>query len=237
MSLLELDQVDGGYGDVQILRGISLRVEEGSVTALVGANGAGKTTTLLTIAGVLRPWRGAIRYRGERIDGLSPDEIVRRGISLVPEGRQLFTQLTVRENLEMGAFTPELRRRRKESLEQVYALFPRLLERERQLAGTLSGGEQQMLAIGRALMAQPSLLMLDEPSIGLAPILVRQIFETIERISRTGTTVLLVEQNVGRCLQLSHYGYVIERGQIVLEGRGEELLANPRTRQAYIGVA
>ena len=235
--MLEVEGLEGGYGDVQILQGVCLTVQAGSVTALVGANGAGKTTTLVSIAGLLRPWRGVIRYQGERIDRLSPDAIVQRGISLVPEGRQLFSQLTVRENLEMGAFTPSLRRQRRQSLEEVFALFPRLQQRQQQLAGTLSGGEQQMLAIGRALMARPSLLMLDEPSMGLAPILVRQIFETVERISQGGTTVLLVEQNVGRCLQLSHYGYVIERGQIVLQGKGEELLAHPRTRQAYIGVA
>jgi branched-chain amino acid transport system ATP-binding protein len=206
------------------------------MVALIGANGAGKTTTLKAITGLLPLRRGTITLDGERVDGLSPARVVGRGIAHVPEGRQLFPTMTVRENLELGAAGAAARARRGETLARVLDLFPRLAERARQLAGTLSGGEQQMCAIGRGLMACPRLLMLDEPSLGLAPVVVKQIFENLAQINREGTTILLVEQNVGRALGLAHRAYVLESGRIALSGASEMLLASPHIKQAYLGL-
>jgi branched-chain amino acid transport system ATP-binding protein len=217
------------------VRGVSLEVRPGELVALVGSNGAGKTTTLRAIGGLLRPRRGRIEFDGARIDGLRSSEIVARGIAHVPEGRQLFPTMTVAENLELGARAPEARRRRRATLEAVFGLFPRLAERRTQLAGSLSGGEQQMCAIGRALMARPRLLMLDEPSLGLAPVMVSAIFDNLARINREGTTVLLVEQNVLQALRLSSRAYVLENGEIAFSGPRDDLLGDPRIRAAYLG--
>jgi branched-chain amino acid transport system ATP-binding protein len=233
--LLRLDRIEVGYGDLLAVRDVSLEVGRGELVALVGSNGAGKTTTLRGIGGLLRPRAGAITFDGERIDGRSPAEIVARGIAHVPEGRQLFPTMTVAENLGLGARTAESRRRRADTLQRVFALFPRLAERRGQLAGTLSGGEQQMTAIGRALMARPRLLMLDEPSLGLAPVVVTAIFDNLTAINRDGTTVLLVEQNVLRALRLSTRAYVLENGAVVLAGPSAQLLADPAVKRAYLG--
>ena len=235
-TLLRLDGIQVGYGDMTAVHAASLEVREGETVALIGGNGAGKTTTLRAVSGLLPLRRGSIEFAGERLDGLGPAGVVARGISHVPEGRQLFPTMTVRENLELGARSVEARRRRGESLAWVFDLFPRLSERERQVAGTLSGGEQQMCAIGRGLMAKPRLLMLDEPSLGLAPVVVRTIFDDLERINRGGLTILLVEQNVLRALQLCHRGYVLENGRIALEGTSETLLSSPHIKQAYLGL-
>jgi branched-chain amino acid transport system ATP-binding protein len=234
--VLTLEGVAAGYGDLLAVRSVSLDVREGECVALIGANGAGKTTTLRAIAGLLPIRAGRVRFRGESLAGLSPRRVVERGLAHVPEGRQVFPSLTVRENLEMGARTREARAGRNASFDAVFGLFPRLRERERQLAGTLSGGEQQMLAIGRGLMARPRLLLLDEPSLGLAPLMVRAIFEIVETVNRRGTTILLVEQNVLRALQLCHRGYVLENGEVTLSGGREELLASRHIRQAYLGL-
>jgi branched-chain amino acid transport system ATP-binding protein len=234
-ALLRLDAVEVAYGDMTAVSGVSLEVAEGEIVALIGSNGAGKTTTLRAIGGLLRPRRGRIELDGAPIGGCTSAEIVARGIAHVPEGRQLFPTMTVVENLELGARTPESRRRRAETLGQVFALFPRLGERRDQLAGSLSGGEQQMCAIGRALMARPRLLMLDEPSLGLAPVVVTAIFENLRRINRERVTILLVEQNVLRALQLSHRAYVLENGAITLSGPSAALLADARVRSAYLG--
>ena len=215
---------------------MSLRIEEGEIVSVVGANGAGKTTLLKAIAGLVRPTGGTVDLRGERLDRLPTHRIVERGVVRVPEGRRIFPEMTVRENLELGATPPEAKRKRVETLGRVYALFPILRERARQLAGTLSGGEQQMLAIGRGLMGLPKLLMLDEPSLGLAPMVVTEIFQTIRRINADGVTILLVEQDVIHSLNMSHRGYVLENGSIVLTGGGPELLANQHIRTAYLGI-
>ncbi|MDP2701666.1 MAG: ABC transporter ATP-binding protein [Candidatus Rokubacteria bacterium] len=225
-----------GYGDMTAVHEVSLEVREGETVALIGGNGAGKTTTLRAVSGLLPLRRGRIEFAGERLDGVDPAAVVARGIAHVPEGRQLFPTMTVRENLELSARSAEARRGRGESLAWVFDLFPRLSERERQVAGTLSGGEQQMCAIGRGLMAKPRLLMLDEPSLGLAPVVVRAIFDNLERINRGGLSILLVEQNVLRALQLCHRGYVLENGRIALEGAREALLASPHIKQAYLGL-
>jgi branched-chain amino acid transport system ATP-binding protein len=235
-TLLRLDGLEVGYGALTAVREVSLEVGTGEVVALIGANGAGKTTTLKAITGLLLLRRGRMTLDGERLDGLSPARVVGRGIAHVPEGRQLFPTMTVRENLELGAAGRESRMRRAETLAWVLRLFPRLAERAGQLAGTLSGGEQQMCAIGRGLMARPRLLMLDEPSLGLAPVIVKQIFENLAQINREGTTILLVEQNVGRALGLAHRAYVLESGRIVLSGTSAELLASPHVKQAYLGL-
>jgi branched-chain amino acid transport system ATP-binding protein len=232
-TLLRLDSVEAGYRDLVAVREVSLEVRAGEVVALIGANGAGKTTTLRTISGLLPLRRGRIEFEGERIDGRTSAQVVARGIAHVPEGRQLFPSMSVRENLELGARD---RAARAATLETVFALFPRLREREGQLAGTLSGGEQQMCAIGRGLMARPRLLLLDEPSLGLAPVMVRLIFETLKAINETGTTILLVEQNVARALALSHRAYVIENGRIVLDGPCEALQQSLHVKQAYLGL-
>ena len=236
MSLLRIDGIEVGYGDLTAVGDVSLEVREGEVVALIGANGAGKTTTLRALSGLLPLRRGRIELDGQRLDGLGPAEVAARGVAHVPEGRQLFPTMTVRENLGLGARTRAARQARARTLERVFELFPRLLERESQLAGTLSGGEQQMCAIGRGLMACPRLLVLDEPSLGLAPVLVKAIFEDLARINRQGLTVLLVEQNVLRSLQLAHRGYVIENGRTTLSGPREELLASGHIKQAYLGL-
>ena len=235
-TLLRLDALEVGYGALTAVREVSLEVNAGETVALIGSNGAGKTTTLKAITGVLPLRRGAVALDGERIDGLSPARVVARGIAHVPEGRQLFPTMTVRENLELGAAGPAARAKRADTLEWVFRLFPRLAERTRQLAGTLSGGEQQMCAIGRGLMARPRLLMLDEPSLGLAPVVVKQIFEVLAQINRDGTTILLVEQNVARALGLAHRGYVLENGRIALSGPRDALLASGHIKQAYLGL-
>jgi branched-chain amino acid transport system ATP-binding protein len=236
VSLLELAGVDVAYGDLPALRGVDVTVEAGETVSVVGANGAGKTTMLRTISGLLRPRRGEVRFEGERIDRLPCHAIVARGVVHVPEGRKIFPSLTVRENLELGSYTRAAKVRRADSLERVFAMFPRLRERTGQPAGTMSGGEQQMLAIARALMTLPKLLMLDEPSLGLAPLIVREIFNTIDAINRTGTTVLLVEQNTRQALARSRRGYVLENGQVTLVGTGCDLLTNPHVRRAYLGL-
>ncbi len=236
MSLLELSGIDVAYGDLPALRGVDLVVEAGETLSVVGANGAGKTTMLRTISGLLRPRRGEVRFEGERIDRLPCHRVVERGVVHVPEGRKVFGSLAVRENLELGSYTRAAKARRADSLERVFTLFPRLRERMSQVAGTLSGGEQQMLAIGRALMTLPKLLMLDEPSLGLAPLIVKDIFHTIAEINRAGTTVLLVEQNTRQALALSRRGYVVENGSVALVGSSEELLGNEHVRRAYLGL-
>ncbi len=232
-TLLRVDGIEAGYRDLVAVRDVTLEVRTGEVVALIGGNGAGKTTTLRAITGLLPVRRGRIELDGDRIDGCAPSEVVRRGIAHVPEGRQLFPTLSVRENLELGA---RERATRAADLEAIFALFPRLRERERQLAGTLSGGEQQMCAIGRGLMARPRLLLLDEPSLGLAPVMVKLIFETLATVNARGTSILLVEQNVARALALSHRAYVLENGRIVLEGPRAELQRSAHIKQAYLGL-
>ena len=236
MSLLELRDVEVAYGDLSALRGVSVSVEAGETLSVVGANGAGKTTMLRAISGLLRPRAGQILLDGVRLDTLPSHAIVEHGVVQVPEGRKIFPSLTVLENLELGSYISAAKARRREGLAQVFALFPRLEERVSQVAGTMSGGEQQMLAIGRALMARPRVLMLDEPSLGLAPIIVTEIFRIIGEISQLGTTVLLVEQNTRQALALSRRGYVLESGRVVLVGSGEELLSNEHVRRAYLGL-
>ena len=232
-ALLRVDAIEVAYGDLTAVLGASLEVRPGEIVALIGSNGAGKTTTLRAISGLLPIRRGRIDFEGDRMDGLRPSKVVARGIAHIPEGRQLFPTMTVLENLELGAGAAKALKA--ESLEWVFELFPRLRERRRQLAGTLSGGEQQMVAIGRGLMARPKLLMLDEPSLGLAPVVVRAIFDNLVEINRRGMAILLVEQNVLRALQLSHRGYVLENGQIVLDGPRDTLLADGHIKQAYLG--
>lgn len=237
MALLELHNLHIYYGMIHALKGISLHVEKGEIVTLIGGNGAGKTTTLRAISGLLRPPEGSsIRLQDEELTRIRPHQIVERGVIHVPEGRRVFARMSVEENLAMGAYARKDRSRYQEDLEFVFHLFPRLQERRHQLAGTLSGGEQQMLAIGRALMGDPKVLLMDEPSMGLAPVLVESIFDTIEQLNRTrGTTILLVEQNAAMALQIASRGYVLETGRIVLTGSAEELRANPRVREAYLG--
>jgi len=234
--LLRIDGIQVGYGDMTAVHEASLEVRQGETVALIGGNGAGKTTTLRAVSGLLPLRRGRIELDGRRLDGLGTADIVGLGVAHVPEGRQLFPTMTVRENLELGARSSEARRQRVDTLQWVFELFPRLSERKGQMAGTLSGGEQQMCAIGRGLMAKPRLLMLDEPSLGLAPVMVKLIFEDLERINAEGLTILLVEQNVLRSLQLCHRGYVLENGRIMLEGPRESLLQSPHIKQAYLGL-
>jgi branched-chain amino acid transport system ATP-binding protein len=236
VSLLELRDVEVAYGDLPALRGVSVSVEAGETLSVVGANGAGKTTMLRAISGLLPPRAGQILLDGVRLDRLPSHAIVERGVVQVPEGRKIFPSLTVLENLELGSYVSAAKARRRDGLEQVFGLFPRLQERRGQAAGTMSGGEQQMLAIGRALMARPRVLMLDEPSLGLAPIVVKEIFRVIGEINRLGTTVLLVEQNTRQALALSRRGYVLENGRVVLEGSGAELLGNAHVKRAYLGM-
>ena len=233
--LLTLDGVETYYDSIRVLKGISFKVPERSVVALLGANGAGKSTTLKSISGLVPPARGTVTFMGRRIDGLPSEQIVRLGISHVPEGRELFPELTVVENLKMGAYTRREKRAIRDSLDRVHAHFPILAERRSQLAGTLSGGEQQMVAIGRALMAEPKLMLLDEPSLGLAPMLVEEIFRIICEIHQSGTTVLLVEQNANKALSIADYGYVLETGTISLEGESQQLLRDDHVRRLYLG--
>jgi len=233
--LLALDGIETFYGSIQALKGVSFTVPEGSIVTLLGANGAGKSTTLKCISGLVPAARGTVSFRGRRIDGLPCETIVRRGISHVPEGRELFPELTVLENLAMGAYARSDKRAIQSTLERVNACFPILAERRAQLAGTLSGGEQQMLAIGRALMAEPALMLLDEPSLGLAPMLVEEIFAMIREIHAGGTTVLLVEQNANKALSIADYGYVLETGTIALAGDSQQLLKDDRVRRSYLG--
>ena len=234
--MLTVDALEVAYGEVKALWGVSLEVGPREIVALVGANGAGKSTTLKTISGLLRPRAGTVALEGERLDQLSTMDIVARGIVQVPEGRKLFPEMSVRDNLLLGGFSRVARPQQASRLDQVFELFPRLRERERQLAGTLSGGEQQMVAIGRGLMAGPRVLMLDEPSLGLAPILVEEMFRVVVEINRAGVAVLLVEQNTEHALAIAHRAYVLESGRVALAGTGAELLANEGVRQAYLGM-
>ena len=232
--MLEVEDIHVYYGGIHALKGVRLKVEEGRIVTLIGANGAGKSTTLRSIVGLVRPQQGAIRFKGEDLNGKSTHEIIKRGIGVSPEGRRVFPNLSVLENLELGAynisheaFLPQL--------EWVYSLFPRLRERQSQLAGTLSGGEQQMLAFGRALMTKPKLVLLDEPSLGLAPLVVEEVFRAIETVNREGATILLVEQNAMAALGIAHYAYVLETGRVVMEGSGAEMLQDERVLKAYLG--
>ena len=233
--MLELRDVSSGYGAIEALRGIDLSVNQGEVVTLIGANGAGKSTTLRNITGLVPVTSGDVLFEGVRLNGIPTHKIVGMGISMVPEGRQIFANLSVADNLDLGAFLQKNKVENARQLEKIFALFPRLEERRKQLGGTLSGGEQQMLAIGRAMMARPRLLLLDEPSLGLAPILVHTILMAIDEINREGTTILLVEQNANAALKHSHRGYVLETGSIVMEGPSDQLAADPRVREAYLG--
>jgi branched-chain amino acid transport system ATP-binding protein len=235
MAMLEVTDVHTYYGNIHALKGISLQVEEGEIVTMIGANGAGKSTTLNTICGLLRPRSGSIRFDGQEVHTMPAHDIVGLGLSQSPEGRRIFGRLTVQENLEMGAFLRQDPGGVQRDMERVFSLFPRLKERRKQRGGTLSGGEQQMLAIGRALMANPRLLLLDEPSMGLAPILVEDIFRTVQEINQDGTTVLLVEQNAAMAFSVAHRGYVMETGTIALQGPAEELRENPQVKAVYMG--
>jgi len=236
MSLLDIKSIDIYYGDVQVVYGVSLHIDESEIISIIGANGAGKSTILKCISGLINTKSGEMYFNNKPIQNIPPEQVVDKGIVQIPEGRRLFTLMTVEENLEVGAFNREADKVKEETLKEVYNLLPRLEERKKQLAITLSGGEQQMLAIGRGLMSKPKLLMLDEPSLGLAPILIRDIFETIKKISEQGVTVLLVEQDVRHSLSMSDRGYVLEHGRIAMEGSGQDLLENPHIRDAYLGV-
>ncbi len=233
--MLKIEDINVYYGNIQALKGISLSIDEGEIVTLIGANGAGKSTLLKSISGLLKPKQGKILYEGDSIGGKAAQSIVKMGISHVPEGRRVFANMTVEENLQLGAYLRKDKAGIKQDMEKVYELFPRLLERLKQQSGTLSGGEQQMLAMGRALMAKPRLLLLDEPSMGLAPLLVKQIFHIIEEINKTGTTILLVEQNANLALSIADRAYVVETGRIVLSGKSEELTASEEIKNAYLG--
>jgi len=235
--VLILKEIDVYYGNIQAIWEVSLKVEKGELVSIVGSNGAGKSTILRTISGLIKPKRGSIEFNGKRIDPFSPDEIVRLGVSMVPEGRELFPRMSVHENLELGAaYIEEAYQQTEKSLSWVYTLFPILRERSGQLAGTLSGGEQQMLAIGRALMSRPKILMLDEPSLGLAPLMAVEVFRTLVQINQEKVTILLVEQNVRHSLGMAYRAYVLENGRIVMEGPGKELLNNKHVKEAYLGL-
>ena len=233
--MLKIDDLKVRYGGIEAVKGISFEVPEGAIVTLIGANGAGKSTTLRTIAGLVQPAGGRIHFQAEDITALSPDRIVSKGITLVPEGRRVFPDLTVLENLKIGAYLRKDREQIEHDLNWVYELFPRLKERSWQAAGTLSGGEQQMLAVGRALMSRPKLIMMDEPSLGLAPLIVKGIFDIIKEINRMGVTVLLIEQNANMALKIADIGYVLETGKITLTGPGSELLSNEAVKKAYLG--
>ena len=235
MALLEVKNLEVYYGVINALKGVSFEVNEGEIVTLIGANGAGKTTTMQSIMGFIHPRAGEVLYEGKSIVGVPTHKIMRQGLTQVPEGRRIFAELNVYENLIMGAYTNRDRAQIKRDLEEIYTLFPRLCERKSQMAGMLSGGEQQMLAMGRALMSHPKLLMLDEPSMGLAPILVSQVFDMIKHLNQTGTTILLVEQNAEKALSIADRGYVIETGSIVLSGTGKELASSEAVRKAYLG--
>ena len=234
--MLELNRINTFYGKIQALRDVSLKVEDGEIVTLIGANGAGKSTTLMSICGVIHPRSGEILFDGKPIQQLPAPEIVKRGISQVPEGRLIFPELTVRENLDLGAFLRTDKKGIADDMEYVFQLFPILRERVSQKGGTLSGGEQQMLALGRALMARPRLLLLDEPSLGLAPIIIQQIFKIIQKVNEDGTTVFLVEQNANQALHIANRGYVMENGVVVMEGKAQELLSSEKVRKAYLGM-
>ena len=236
MSILKVDNVHTYYGNIHALKGITLNIEKGEIVTLIGGNGAGKTTTLRTISGLLTPREGAITYNNQDLLQFKPHEIVFKGISMVPEGRGIFARLSVTENLEMGAYSRDDKQEISRNMEKVYGLFPRLKERRTQVAGTLSGGEQQMLATGRALMASPTLLLMDEPSMGLAPVLVELIFDTIQQINKEGVTILLVEQNALMALSIAHRGYVLQTGEIVISDTAENLKKNPTVQKAYLGM-
>jgi branched-chain amino acid transport system ATP-binding protein len=236
MPMLEVDNIHTYYGNIQALKGISLTVEEGEIVTLIGANGAGKTTTLRTICGLLRPRQGQVTLEGENLADYKAHEIVYKGVAMVPEGRGVFAKLTVAENLDMGAYSRSDRAGVAQDMDRVFTLFPRLKERRSQVAGTLSGGEQQMLATARALMARPRLMLLDEPSMGLAPVLVENVFETIQEVNRHGTTILLVEQNAHMALQVADRGYVLQTGEIVLSDTAEGLRQNAMVQKAYLGM-
>jgi branched-chain amino acid transport system ATP-binding protein len=233
--LLQVKEIHVYYGAIQALKGVSIEVEQGSIVTLIGANGAGKTSTLKSISGLLKPRQGSIRFQDREISRLAPEKIVELGISQVPEGRRVFPGLTVLENLEMGAYLRKDKKEIQKDLSEIFDRFPRLQERRKQLAGTLSGGEQQMLAIGRALMARPKLMLMDEPSMGLAPLLVKEIFEIIKEINEKGTTILLIEQNANMDLSIADRAYVIETGEIVLQGSADELLRSQEVKKAYLG--
>ncbi len=232
--MLEVNDLHVFYGGIHALKGVNLSVSPGQIVTLIGANGAGKSTTLRSIVGLAKPRKGSIRFQDEEVSRKATHEIIRMGIGISPEGRKVFPNLTVMENLELGAYN-QSHRDFAEQLEWVFSLFPRMKEREQQLAGTLSGGEQQMLALGRALMSRPRLVLLDEPSLGLAPLVVQEVFRTIQTINEGGATILLVEQNAIAALQIAHYGYVLETGEVMLEGTGESLLQDERVREAYLG--
>jgi branched-chain amino acid transport system ATP-binding protein len=236
MSMLKVDNVHTYYGNIHALKGITLNIEKGEIVTLIGGNGAGKTTTLRTISGLLTPREGSIVLEGEDLRKFKAHEIVYKGVSMVPEGRGIFARLSVTENLEMGAYSRSDNQELNKNMERVFTLFPRLKERRSQVAGTLSGGEQQMLATGRALMANPSLLLMDEPSMGLAPVLVELIFDTIQKINQEGTTILLVEQNALMALSIAHRGYVLQTGEIVIADTAENLKKNPTVQKAYLGM-
>jgi branched-chain amino acid transport system ATP-binding protein len=233
---LELQNIESGYGEVQVLWGISVKVPQGRLTTIIGANGAGKTTSLRTIMGSLRPWKGSVRMNGEDVTRLSPHDKAGRGLVLVPEGRQLFPDMSVEENLEMGAYSKRARGREKENLARVYELFPRLQERRKQKSSTLSGGEQQMLAMGRGLMQEPTVLMIDELSLGLAPVLAQQLFLTLGSLRKQGLTIVLVEQNVHLALAISDYTYVFAEGRVIIEGESEKVARMDEVRKAYLGL-
>ena len=235
-ALLEVDSLEAGYGEVQVLWGLSLKARRGALTAIVGANGAGKTTTLRAVAGTIAPWRGRVLFEGDDVTRMPTHAKAARGFALVPEGRQLFSAMSVAENLQMGAFTKRAAAKYADRLEQVFSLFPRLKERARQQAGTLSGGEQQMVAIARGLMSDPDILIIDELSLGLAPVVVYQLLTTLKRLKEAGLTILLVEQNVHLALALSDYAYVVAEGRIFMEGLPKELAAKPEIRRAYLGL-
>lgn len=235
MALLEVKDLQVFYGVIQAIKGISFEVNQGEIVTLIGANGAGKTTTMQSIMGLIKPRGGSVVYDGKEITGMPTHKIVGMGMTQVPEGRRVFSELTVYENLLMGAYTEKDRSRIKEDIEEIYTIFPRLGERKSQVAGTLSGGEQQMLAMGRAIMSHPKLLMLDEPSMGLSPALVDQVFEIIKHFHKTGTTILLVEQNANKSLAISDRAYVLENGRITVTGTGSELMASEEIRKAYLG--
>ncbi|MHB1042493.1 MAG: ABC transporter ATP-binding protein [Eubacteriales bacterium] len=235
MPVLALQEIDSYYGEIQALKGISLTVGKGEIVTLIGSNGAGKTTTLKTVSGLLRPRRGEIFFQGKRINVLPAHAVAARGLAHVPEGRKIFPRLTTQENLEMGAFRIKNKSAIAKNMEEVFDLFPRLKERRWQKGGTLSGGEQQMLAIGRAFMSEPDILLLDEPSMGLAPLLVDHIFQVIGELNSRGMTILLVEQNARKALKTAHRGYVLQNGSVTLSGRGEDLLNNALVREAYLG--
>lgn len=235
MAFLQIENVSSGYGEVQILWDVSLQLERGKLTALVGSNGVGKTTLLRTLVGLLKPWKGKVTFDGRDVTRMSPHVKADEGLILVPEGRQLFTQMSVHENLEMGAFNRRAKAHFAENLERAYETFPRLKERAAQKAGTLSGGEQQMLAIGRALMASPNVLLLDEPSLGLAPLIIRDIFDVIDRLRAAGNTILIVEQNAFQTLKIADYAYVLELGRVSMQGPASELIHDEGLVEAYLG--